>query len=108
MKNISKILRAPVKRKIIGFFCENPQSVDSVRGISTWINVKPEVVKKMLEELVMEGILIAHRGSSTTGYAYTQDKKIIEQIEACLSSPNKKNNILNKFLINLRAISRLK
>jgi len=86
MDKISNVLRCPVKKKIITFFYENPQSLDSVRGISTWINIKPKIVKKALEELVRDGILVAHRGSSTTGYAYTQDKDIMVQIELHLRS----------------------
>jgi len=86
MDRISKILQSRIKRKIVIFFYENPQSVDSVRGIATWTNIKPKLAKKALEELAKDGILVAHRGSSTTGYAYTQDKNIISQIEAKLSN----------------------
>ncbi|MCM8783777.1 MAG: hypothetical protein NC818_03235 [Candidatus Omnitrophica bacterium] len=85
MKNILKAIRSPVKKKIILFFRENPYSVDSVRGISTWLNMKPNIVRKALEELVKDGILIAHRGATTTGYAYTQDIDILNQIDECLS-----------------------
>ncbi len=85
MDRISRILTDPVKKKIITFFYENPQSVDSIRGISTWTSIKPKIVKKALEELVRDGILVAHRGSSTTGYAYTQDKDVTLQIEGILS-----------------------
>ncbi|MGE4357143.1 MAG: winged helix-turn-helix domain-containing protein [Candidatus Omnitrophota bacterium] len=92
MKNILKALRSPVKKKIITFFHENPYSVDSVRGISTWLNIDPKVVKKVLEELVKDGILIAHRGRTTTGYAYTQDKEILEYIETCLTSKHEKRD----------------
>lgn len=92
MNKISKILRSPIKRKIILFFRENPHSVDSVRGISTWLNIKPEIVKRALEELVKEGILIAHRGRTTTGYAYTQDIDILSRIEKSLFLNNEKRN----------------
>jgi len=92
LKKISKILRSPIKKKIILFFRENPHSVDSVRGISTWLNLKPEMVRKALEELVKEGILITHRGRTTTGYAYTQDKNILNCIEECLSIKDEKRS----------------
>jgi DNA-binding transcriptional regulator YhcF (GntR family) len=84
MDKIKRALRSPVKKKIIVFFHENPQAVDSVRGISTWINIKPNIVKKALEGLVREGILVAHRGSTTTGYAYTQDRDMVSRIESYL------------------------
>lgn len=89
---MDRILRSPIKKKIILFFRENPQSVESVRGISTWLNLKPEKVKKALEELVKDGILIAHRGATTTGYAYTQDKDILNYIEKYLLLKDEKRS----------------
>ncbi|MCM8778772.1 MAG: hypothetical protein NC898_05880 [Candidatus Omnitrophica bacterium] len=84
MDKIAKALKSPIKKKIILFFRENPQAVDSVRGISTWLNLKSGIARKYLEELVKDNILIAHRGATTTGYAYTQDEDILKRIEEYL------------------------
>jgi len=70
--------------KIIKFFHENQSSIDTPRGISTWVREERSKVSKALEDLVRLKILSAHRATSTTGYSYTRDLKIISKIEKLL------------------------
>jgi len=88
--NLNNIFKDRIKAHIVTFFHENPQSVDTPRGVATWINQPRNVVKRALEELAQEGILIPHRVSSTTGYAYTQNRKLILMVEKFLKTKGKK------------------
>lgn len=76
---------SPVQIKIIRFFHENPASIDTPRGISTWTAEDIKSVKSALQNLADLGLLIAHKGTTTTGYSYTQDKKMIERIARYLA-----------------------
>ena len=82
--NLTNAFKSDIHRKIISFFHENQSSIDTPRGIATWISEDRAKVKKALEDLVELGVLIANRSTSTTGYSYTTDKKIISKIEKLL------------------------
>ena len=85
MGSISKkILLSDLHLKIIVFFHENQASIDTPRGVSTWVREERAKVKQALEDLVNLKILSAHRSTSTTGYSYTANKKIISKIEKLL------------------------
>lgn len=75
------INKSDLHREIIRFFHENPSSIDTLRGISTWVRGNHVNVKAVLDELVSLGILNAHKASSTTGYSYTRDAKITSRIK---------------------------
>lgn len=90
MKKIDKLFKSEIHKKIVTFFHENPSSVDTPRGIAAWIGYKKETVKKALDELVKSGILTAHCVSSTTGYSYTQDKKVLNHIARKIKVTEKK------------------
>jgi hypothetical protein len=79
--SIKKILNSQANRKIIYFFHRNPTSVDTLRGIVTWTGINRKEAARALEELAKKGVLIAHRVSSTVGYAYTSNKNIINKIK---------------------------
>ena len=72
--------------KIIKFFHENQASIDTPRGVATWIGEDRAKVKSALEDLVKNKILVADRAASTTGYGYTRDTALISKIEKVLSS----------------------
>ena len=78
--DIGKIFKSEIHIKIITFFHENQASIDTPRGVATWIGEDRTKVKSALEDLVKANILIAHRASSTTGYSYTSDEKLISKI----------------------------
>lgn len=82
--NINKALRSGIHVKIIKFFHENQASIDTPRGVSTWVREDRSKVKQVLEELVKLNILIAHRSTSTTGYSYTQNKHLVSSIDRFL------------------------
>lgn len=84
MANKDKVLRSDLHLKILKFFHENQASIDTPRGISTWVREDRAKVKKALEELVDMKILVAQRSTSTTGYSYTRNAKIISKIEKIL------------------------
>lgn len=79
--DIDDALESELNIKIIKFFHENQNALDTPRGIATWIREDRAKVKKALEGLVELGILIAHRATSTTGYSYTRNTAFISRIE---------------------------
>lgn len=83
---LAKILKDKLHRDIVRFFHENQSSIDTPRGIATWVKAERPAVKKALDKLVKAGILLDHRASSTTGYSYTRDKKLIREIGAQLKN----------------------
>lgn len=82
--DLDKILDSAIHMKIVRFFHENQASIDTPRGIATWIGEERSRVKKALEDLVSMEILVAHRSTSTTGYSYTNEPKIISAINRLL------------------------
>ncbi|MDD5428786.1 MAG: hypothetical protein PHI58_06115 [Candidatus Omnitrophica bacterium] len=82
--DIAKIFRSDIHLKIIKFFHENQASIDTPRGVATWIGGERAKVKNALEDLVKADILVAHRATSTTGYSYTSDDKLISKIAKLL------------------------
>ncbi|MFH0790349.1 MAG: hypothetical protein V2A64_01820 [Candidatus Omnitrophota bacterium] len=84
--NLKKICACPLNLKILLFFQENPSTVDTANSLAAWINVSRDEIEKALEYLVAKGILIQHYIRGTKAYAYTQDKKSINQIEKFLKT----------------------
>ncbi|MDD3905085.1 MAG: hypothetical protein PHS46_00965 [Candidatus Omnitrophica bacterium] len=82
--DIDRLLQSDIHVKVISFFHENQASIDTPRGVATWIGEDRAVTKSALEDLVNAHILVAHRATSTTGYSYTSDEKIISKIAKVL------------------------
>jgi len=78
--DIDDIFRSDIHCKIVAFFHENQASIDTPRGVATWVGEERSKVKLALEDLVKARILVAHRATSTTGYSYTSDSKLIARI----------------------------
>jgi len=78
--DIARIFDSKIHRKIVKFFHENQSSLDTPRGVATWIGEDRSKVKSALEDLVKAEILVADRATSTTGYSYTRDSKLISRI----------------------------
>lgn len=70
-----ELLKSGIHQKILVFFLENQGSIDTPRGVSTWINENIKAVRVALEDLAQGGFLKAHRTSSTIGYSCALDKK---------------------------------
>jgi len=83
---IDNILRSDIHAKIVRFFHENQASIDTPRGVATWVGEERSKVKSALEDLVRAKVLVAHRATSTTGYSYTNDDKLISKIGRLLKS----------------------
>ena len=84
--DIDNIFKSEIHVKIVNFFHENQASIDTPRGVATWIGEERSKVKAALEDLVKARILVAHRATSTTGYSYTNDDKIISRIRKLLKT----------------------
>ena len=84
--DIDKILQSEIHVKIITFFHENQASIDTPRGVATWIGEDRTKVKAALEDLVSSKILVAHRTTSTTGYSYTSEDNLISKIGKLLKN----------------------
>ena len=78
--NIDKALKSDIHLKIIRFFYENQASIDTPRGVATWIREDRAKVKEALEDLAGLDVLVAHPVTSTTGYSFTQTKTVISKI----------------------------
>lgn len=81
MKNIKQLFKNEAAKKILLFFNENPQCIDTAKGISVWIGCDVAAVQKALDKLVKEGILINHKTLSTDAYSYTNQKSVIKEVE---------------------------
>jgi hypothetical protein len=81
----AKTALSELHMKIIRFFHENQASIDTPRGVSTWVREERAKVSQALEYLVRLKILVAHRSTSTAGYSYTRNAKIISKIEKLLN-----------------------
>ena len=88
MANKNKSVLSELHLKIVKFFHENQASIDTPRGVSTWVREERSRVSKALEDLVRLKILAVHRTTSTVGYSYTHDPKIISKIEKLLKKRN--------------------
>ena len=82
--DIDKLFGSEIHLKIIKFFHENQASIDTPRGVATWVGEDRSKVKGALEDLVKARVLVAHRATSTTGYGYTSDDKLISKITKLL------------------------
>lgn len=76
--------------KVIRFFLDNPNSIDTPRGVSAWTNLSLPECRRILEELAKKGILLAYRTSSTVGYSLTENKKILQTLQKLAKKPHQK------------------
>jgi predicted transcriptional regulator len=81
---LRKLLKTQAYRKIIRFFHENPNSIDTARGVATWTSQDIRKVRSALKKLADHGLLVPHKVSSTIGYSYTRNKKSVKKIEGLL------------------------
>jgi hypothetical protein len=81
-KDLKKLLDNKLASDILEFFHQNQGSIDSVGGISAWVNGEREQVKELLDELVRLGVLEQDVEGITEGYCYTRDEKMMKDIES--------------------------
>lgn len=76
----TEALASDIHIKILKFFHENQGSLDTPRGVATWVGEERSKVRRALEDLVELKVLVAHRATSTDGYSYTSDARLISTI----------------------------
>jgi len=81
MKSIKHLLKNGATGKILLFFNENPNCIDTAKGISLWVGGDADSIQKALNQLVKEGVITSHQTTSTTAYAYTNNKQLVKKIE---------------------------
>ncbi|MFH2144819.1 MAG: hypothetical protein ABII75_02155 [Candidatus Omnitrophota bacterium] len=79
--DLEKILSSNPNLKIIRFFYENPQCLDTDKNISVWTGLKLDAVKKALKNLCRHNIIIEHKNSSVPGYSFTNNAGIVAKIK---------------------------
>jgi len=79
--SLKKFFSSQLHKQIIIFFHENPNSIDTPRGIAAWVGCSRDEAKKALEELAEARILNSISTSSTSGYSCTHDKDILKRIK---------------------------
>lgn len=75
-------VRSLTQRKILLFFAENEGSIDTPRGVATWVNEALPQVRRALEDLARAGYLRAHRTSSTVAYSCGLARREIARLAA--------------------------
>ena len=73
-----------LQKRILKFFQEQPQAVETARGINAWVSAEPEALEEVLKDLVHRKWLLALETSAVTGYTLTQDQRFLGQIEKIL------------------------
>lgn len=74
------IKKKPIYVKLLKFFHENPNCLDTAENLSRWISEEKEKVIKALHYLASLGFLIKHKTDVTEGFGYTQDEELIAQV----------------------------
>lgn len=82
--DMNKYLQPKINQKIIKFFQENPSSIDTSRGIATWINENVNKTERALKKLAEARILVAHGSDAMSAYGYTTNRQMISKIETSL------------------------
>ena len=77
---------SPIQRKTLKFFHENPQAVETVRGIAVWLGEEAVAAEAALEVLVKHKWLAVHESSAVKGYALTHDERVLTRIKTILES----------------------
>ena len=88
MKNFNRYMKPKINQKIINFFLENPSSIDTSRGIATWINENISKTEKGLRNLVEAGILVPYGEDAASAYSCTTDSHVIARVKIGLKKIN--------------------
>jgi len=81
---LKKVLEDKLARDILDFFYQNQGCIDSVGGITAWVNSDRSKVKEVLDSLVELGILQHDAEGITEGYCYTRDEDIMRDVKEAL------------------------
>lgn len=75
-----------LQRKILLFFKEHPQAVETARGISAWVGEEAQAILESLAGLLERQWLTADQTSAVTAYALTTDTQALAQIAQALGA----------------------
>lgn len=75
-----------LQQRILRFFREHPDAVETVRGIASWIGEEGEAIVAALPALLGRRWLTAHETSVVTGYALTRDEQMLAQIDHAMGA----------------------
>ncbi len=82
--NIKELLKSELHYKILKFFKENPSSLETIKGITSWIGENKHKVKEAVDEIEKHNFLIKHESDDVTGYGLTYDEKLIKKLDKYL------------------------
>lgn len=85
-EKLNNILKKELAMKIVMFFYQNQSSMDSVGGVSTWVQKSREEVRDTLESLVAIGVLEKDSTGGTEGYCYTHDGETMKIVEGLMDN----------------------
>ena len=80
----------PVQARILKFFHDNPQAVESLRGIATWLGDVRDIgedvrtLEEALLSLVARGWLATHETTAVTAFSLTREERSLSQIREAL------------------------
>jgi len=78
---LEKLLKDSLAREILTFFYQNQTSIDTVGGVSAWVNDEREKVRSVLDRLARLGVLQKDSQGAMKGYCYTRDEKIMKIVK---------------------------
>jgi hypothetical protein len=84
MEKIENLLKDPAVKKILLFFNDNPNSIDTAKGIALWTGCDIKHAQAGLDKLEAAGIVVRDKTLSTDVYAYTSKRAILKKIESCI------------------------
>lgn len=81
---LDRYFNSKICLKIMKFFIENPSSIDSPAGISTWINENVAETDSAIKCLVKAKVIVSHGSKTAPAYGLTDDSNIISRIKSRL------------------------
>ena len=73
-----------IQVRILKFFKEQPQAVETTRGMASWVGMELELIQEALNGLVHRKWLWADETNTVTGYTLTRDERLLAQIHKVL------------------------
>lgn len=73
-----------VQKKVIRFFRDHPNAVETLRGLGTWVGVEEEKVREAVKRLLGRKWLEADETSAVTGYALTRDARLLAEMKEAI------------------------
>lgn len=76
-----------IESRVLRFFQEHPQAVETGRGIAAWLGMNEgATVEQALQGLASRNWLNFHETSCVKAYSLTRDERLLERIQESLKS----------------------